>query len=64
MRCVARFGTICTISKNVKNTHGRVLLLLKVILLHGCFHVFKNVQNVPNHATHHIIRCGITKWLQ
>ena len=26
--------------KNVKNTHGGVLLLLKVILLNRCFHVF------------------------
>ena len=27
---VARFGIICTILKNVKNTHGGVLLLLKL----------------------------------
>ena len=32
MRCVARFGTICTILKTVKNTHGRVLLLVKLLL--------------------------------
>ena len=25
--CIARFGSICTISKNVKNTHGGVLIL-------------------------------------
>ena len=30
MRCVARFGTICTIKKNMKNTHGVVLLLVKL----------------------------------
>ena len=28
--CVARFDIICTILKNVKNTHGGVLLLLKL----------------------------------
>ena len=46
MRRVAWFGTICTIEKNVENTHERVLLLVKfqtikpatlleVALLHG-----------------------------
>ena len=29
MRRFARFGTICTILKNVKNAHGGVLLLVK-----------------------------------
>ena len=29
-QCVARFGTICTILKNVKNTDGRVLLSVKL----------------------------------
>ena len=28
--CFARFGTICTIKKNLKNTHGGVLLLEKL----------------------------------
>ena len=41
--------------KNTKNTHGGVLLLVKVTLLHGCFHIFKIAQMVPNRATHHII---------
>ena len=27
---IARFGTVCTILKNVKNTHGEVLLLVKL----------------------------------
>ena len=27
---VARFGTICTIQKNVENTHGGLLLLVKL----------------------------------
>ena len=30
MRCVAQFGIVCTILKNVKNTHGEVLLLGKL----------------------------------
>ena len=29
--------------------------LLKITLLHGCFSLFKIVQMVPNHATHHVI---------
>ena len=48
--------------KNVKNTPGGVLLsagfkpatLLKLTLLHECFHVFTIVQMVPNRAMHHI----------
>ena len=45
--------------KNVKNTHGGVLLLVKlqavkVILLHGCFSRFLNCRMVPNRSTHHI----------
>ena len=31
--------------KNLKNTHGGVLLLLKVALLHGCFSHFLNCRN-------------------
>ena len=31
--------------KNMKNTHGRVLTLLKVTLLHGCFSRFVNCTN-------------------
>ena len=38
--CIARFGTICTIFKNVKNTHGRLLILVKLQLFHGCFSPF------------------------
>ena len=47
--CFAQFGKICTILKNVKNTQGGVLLIvklwavLKAALLHGCFS-----QMVPN----------------
>ena len=47
-------------SKNVKNTQGGVLILvklqasaatlLKLTLDHWCFHVFKIVQMVPNRA--------------
>ena len=43
------------ILKIVKNTHGGVLLLVKVTLLHGCFSRFLNVQMVLNRATHHIL---------
>ena len=35
MTCVVRFGTICAIKKNVKNTHGGVLLLVKLQALAG-----------------------------
>ena len=52
MWCIIRFGTICTIKKNVKSTHGGVLLLvkkpatlLKLALLHGCFSRFLNCTN-------------------
>ena len=31
--------------KNVKNTHGERLTLLKVTLLHGCFSRFSNCAN-------------------
>ena len=31
--------------KNMKNTHGGVLTLLKVALLHGCFSCFLNCAN-------------------
>ena len=34
----AQFGTICIILKNLKNTHGGVLLL--VTLFHGFFFTF------------------------
>ena len=57
MWCVARFDTICTIYKNVKNTHGGVLLLvkfqanpaslLKVTLFYACFSRFLNCTNCP-----------------
>ena len=47
--------------KNVKNTHGGVLLLvklqalLKVTLLHGCFSRFLNCTNgTKSHNTSHI----------
>ena len=47
MRCVAQFSTMWHNLKNVKNTYGGVLLLvkepatlLKVTLLHGCFSRF------------------------
>ena len=43
IRCFARFGTICTILKNVQNTHGRVILLVR--LLHGGFPRFLNSTN-------------------
>ena len=42
--------------KNIKNTPGCILLsvkrvtLLKGTLVHGCFHIFKIVQVVPNRA--------------
>ena len=41
--------------KNVKSTHGGVLLLLKVTLLHGCFSHFLNCTNgTKSHNTSHI----------
>ena len=30
MRCSERFGTICTILKNVRNTHGGVILSVQL----------------------------------
>ena len=33
--------------KNVKNTHGGVLLLPKITLRHGCFSCFSNCKNGP-----------------
>ena len=55
MWCVAQFGTILCNFKNVKNTHGGVLLLIKlqastcnfikVTLLHGCFSRILNCAN-------------------
>ena len=56
--------------KNVKNTHGRVLLLvklqakpatlLKVTLVHGCFSRFLNCRNGAksrnaSHIDHHLV---------
>ena len=43
--------------KNMKNTHGGVLILqpatlLKLTLPMGVFHLFKILQIVPNHTTH------------
>ena len=40
--------------KNVKNTHGGVLLLVTKHSSMRFFHVFKIIQMVPNHAMHHI----------
>ena len=45
MLCFARFGTIYTILKNVKNTHGGMLLLIKLSFLHWCFSHFLNCTN-------------------
>ena len=56
IRRFARFGTTCTILKNVKNTHGRVIVLvtlLKVTLLHGCFSRFVNSRMVTNRRKHY-----------
>ena len=36
MWCFARFGTVCPILKNVKNTHGGVLLLVRLQVYHIC----------------------------
>ena len=69
MWCVARFGTICIILKNVKNTDGGVLILgklqatlLKLALFHGCFLRFLNCTNgtKPRNAPHisyHMCEC-------
>ena len=65
MWCVARFGTICKILKNVKNTHGGVLILV-TLQAEACnitkidtppwvfFTFFKILQMVRNRATHHV----------
>ena len=37
--------------KNVENTHGGVLLLVKLHSM-GVFHIFKIVQMIPNLTTH------------
>ena len=50
------------LKKNMKNTHGGMLLLvklkpaalLKVALLHGSFHDFLNCTNGTKRATHRI----------
>ena len=34
--------------------------LLKVTLLHGCFHVLKIVQMVPSCAKHHLVDCALS----
>ena len=53
--------------KKLEITHRGVLLLVKVTLLHGCFHILKIVQVVPNRAKHHItlsfnlVRCSAIK---
>ena len=47
-----------TFSKVVK-LQAKPATLLKVTPLHGCFHVFKIVQIVPNCATHLIFRYRI-----
>ena len=52
MWCFAQFGTICTIHKNVKNTHGGVLLLV-VVMVMVVFHVFSIAQMAPNRSKHH-----------
>ena len=56
MWCVAQFGTVLYNLKNMKNTHGGVLLLVKVLaksatllkvtLLHGYFSHFLNCTSV------------------
>ena len=51
MRCVVCYHLYNL--KNVKNTHGGVLLLVKVRLFHGCFSRFSQiVEMVANCATH------------
>ena len=41
--------------KNMKNTHRGILLLEKVTVVHGCFHVFLIAQMVQNHTTHRML---------
>ena len=56
--------------RNVKNTHGRVLLLVAYNFTKGntppwvFFHFFKIVQMVPNRATHHIYSMIFKKVLE
>ena len=66
--CPAKFGTVVSTDVNCDalrdlvpfvqfkkawKTHGGVLILLKLTLLHGCFSRFKIVRMVRNRATHH-----------
>ena len=66
MGCFAQFGTICTILKNMRNTRGGVLFLVK-LQTEACnftksnippwvfFTFLKIVQTVPNCAKHLIL---------
>ena len=59
MRCFARFGTILKL--NVKNTHGGLLLLVKLQANTApCvfFTFLKIVLMVPNSAKHNIVICN------
>ena len=54
MRRFAQFGTICIIKKNVKNTHGGVLLLVKLQA-----EVTKQYLHTVVRSTHR--RCSVEK---
>ena len=61
MRCVAQFGTICTIKRSEKDLWKSVTFNKVAGENPGClnssmgvFHIFKIVQMIPNRATHHI----------
>ena len=62
MRCVAQFGTICTIKKKSEKDLWKSVTFNKVAGENpgclnssmGVFHIFKIVQMIPNRATHHI----------
>ena len=73
LRRFTRCCTICTILKNMKNSHGWVLLLvtlqvsLKVAFLHGCFSCFLNCTNgtksrkASKHSWYILRACSIAK---
>ena len=56
-----RFGTICTIQKNVKNTHGGVLLLVKLQIAQNGTKLRKAV---PNRAKRQIFTVMVSRIFQ
>ena len=62
MRCAIWYHL--DILKNVKNTHGGVLILvLKLTLLHGCFSRFLNCTNrTKSRSAPHMVSSSVFYW--